>query len=63
MILLFGTGEQVKMLRNVEFTQAQKDEATVMLWELPPLELKVDEYANLYVSPYTNSVSWIIKHI
>lgn len=63
MILLFGTGEEVRMLRNIEFTQEQMDEATVILEELPPLDLQVDEYADLYVNPQTNNVSWIIRHI
>ena len=63
MILLFGTGEDVGMLRNVEFTQEQMDEATVTLEELPPLDLQTDEYARLYVDPDTLEVSWVIKHI
>ena len=63
MILLFGTGEDVGMLRDVEFTQEQIDEATVTVEELPPLELQTDEYACLYVDPDTLEVSWVIKTI
>lgn len=57
MILLFGTGEGVGMLRDVEFTQNQIDEATIIIEELPPLELQTDEYGVLYVNPDTLQVS------
>lgn len=63
MILLFGTGENVGMLRDVEFTQEQLDEATVIINELPPLDLQTDQYGRLYVSPYTLEVSWVIHNI
>lgn len=63
MILLYGTGEDIKMLRNIEFTQEQIDEATVIIEDLPPLDLGLDQYGRLYVSPYTLEVSWVIKDI